>query len=93
MRTVKDARVAGQMPMPLGDDDEPRKGRWPLPERITRMHRLYGRHEGQICGTCQHMIMFKQASRWYKCDLNMGYVSRATDWGVSWPACGRWERG
>jgi len=87
--------VASQMPMLLGDDDEPRKGRWPLPERIARMHRLYGRHEGQICGTCQHMVMCGQghSKRWYKCDLNMALAGPASDWLVSWPACGRWERG
>jgi hypothetical protein len=84
--------MASQMPMPFGDVPQ-EKG---LPARIVAMHRLYGRCEGAICGTCQHMVMCGQghSKRWYKCDLNMAAIrGPASDWLVGWPACGRWERG
>lgn len=74
-------------------DVEPIHGRR-LPERIGAMYRMYGRTEGERCGTCSHFYCKYRSERttYHKCDLNIDTWSRRSDWGKSWPACGLWEQ-
>ena len=62
-----------------------------LPERIHRMHRVYGRLTGYQCKTCAHLRRKKWDKVYFKCDLNKDTNGPGTDWRVRWPACGKWE--
>lgn len=66
----------------------------PLPERIGAMYRMYGRTDGQRCGDCVHLyhISGRGPSSYPKCDLNVDTGGPGSDWGKSWPACGKWEQ-
>lgn len=61
------------------------------PMRIRAMHSVYGLTEGQTCGTCRHLICKHYSKRYYKCGMARQTSSAATDWRVSWQACGKWE--
>lgn len=64
-----------------------------LPARIDTMHRVYGKIEGKTCKTCDNLISSKgyTAKTYYKCTLSKLSHSSASDWRVSWPACGKYE--
>lgn len=72
----------------LFDLPEPEKQ---LPKRIEDMHTLYGVTPNKTCGTCNHLIRYKQGTTWFKCGLARQSASTATDWRVKWQACGKWE--
>ena len=62
-----------------------------LPMRIRGMHTTYGVTEGERCGTCAHLYMRQFNHRYYKCSMAKQSNGPATDWRVSWQACGKWE--
>lgn len=84
--------VGGIMDQKTLLDVEPIHGRR-LPERIGAMYRMYGRTEGERCGDCVHFYYISgRGGRPYpKCDLNIDTGGPGSDWGKSWPACGRYE--
>lgn len=51
--------------------------------------------EGRQCKDCCHLVHFRQAASWYKCELRTGKQSRwgsvGTDHKVRWSACGKFE--
>ena len=62
-----------------------------LPERIRKMHRMYGLSKSHTCGKCKFFLRFHQSTTWFKCDLTTFTGGAATDWRAKWPACGKWE--
>ncbi len=63
-----------------------------LPERLKQMHRVYGVSAGHTCKHCRHCLAIHHHDKRYrKCELYRISRSTATDWRVSWPACGRFE--
>lgn len=67
-----------------------------LPSRIRTMHKRYGKTEGKTCGECKHCIISFGYGRgysrnYYKCLLTNITHGAATDWRVSWPACGKYR--
>lgn len=63
-----------------------------LPGRIRGMLSTYGQTEGQRCGECAHLLAVRYSRTYYKCQRSHMSASNATDWRVSWPACGLFER-
>lgn len=59
--------------------------------RIVDMRKLYGERDDRRCGDCAHFVRHRMANSWAKCDLSRMSASKATDWRVRWPACGRFE--
>lgn len=59
--------------------------------RIGKMHQKHGHGpEGARCGDCQHFGRKASNTRsYFKCALFGVSSSTATDWRMSWPACGK----
>lgn len=55
------------------------------------MHKVYGRTEGKRCRTCRHLVGHEWSRIYWKCDLTRMSRGAKTDWGRSWPACGKYE--
>ncbi len=63
-----------------------------LPERITNMHKMYGRGpEEATCSACRFFVRLRRGNTYFKCRLNKMTHGAATDWRASWPACGKFE--
>jgi hypothetical protein len=72
-----------------GEDEDPKK----LPERMGWMFKLYGRHPGETCKTCAHLVRDHYRDKNYlKCNMTRQTRGPGTDWRAGWPACGRWEK-
>jgi len=57
--------------------------------RIHAMHRRHGIEWQQTCKNCCHLISGEwRGKRYHKCDLYGMSHSEATDWRLSWMACG-----
>ena len=57
--------------------------------KIEAMHRRFGQCNGKQCRDCCHMISGDYHGRRYqKCNLYGVSRSEATDWRLSYPACG-----
>lgn len=61
-------------------------------QKIELMYRLFGRCNGQICGTCFHLKEKKRDRIYRKCLVYGVSNSEATDWAKSWGACGMYCR-
>lgn len=59
--------------------------------KIEAMHRLYGAGKGK-CRDCPHLVVNYWGRNFYKCALYGRSASEATDWRISWPACGLIDR-
>ena len=60
--------------------------------KIHAMHRLYGTCGVMRCKDCNHLICGKYHDRrYYKCELYGISHSEATDWRVSYQACGMYN--
>ena len=55
--------------------------------KIEAMHILYGSESG-TCKDCHHLLCNLWDKNYYKCALYGVSHSEATDWRLSWPACG-----
>lgn len=64
-----------------------------FPLRLTEMHRLYGKLDGEKCKNCVHLARYRMGGSWMKCNLSKQTNSSATDWKAGWPACGNFEKG
>lgn len=67
-----------------------------LPQRIRQMHKRFGTTPDKTCGTCKLCIRSYRAGRdysrnYYKCLKTNITHGAATDWRVSWPACGEYN--
>ena len=57
--------------------------------KIFAMHKLFGRCGILKCQGCSHCIQYDNRSRrYYKCELYGESSSSATDWRLSYDACG-----
>lgn len=55
--------------------------------KIDLMHEMFGIGSG-TCKDCDNLICNIANHRWYKCLVYGNSASEATDWRVSYPACG-----
>lgn len=62
-----------------------------LPKLALEMRARYGATPGRRCRTCARLICHEYLHNYYKCTLYGMSDSAATDWRVSYPACGKWE--
>ena len=42
------------------------------------------------CKSCAHLVVKQWDKRYFKCDLNKDTGGPASDWRVTWPACGKY---
>lgn len=82
--------MAGQEPLKLEFGVVPKPSEY-LPARIDTMYRVYGMVPDKSCKTCVHCRFIQYNKRYYKCDLSNLSHSTATDWRISWTACGKYE--
>lgn len=61
-----------------------------LPEAITLMRKLYGKHDQKDCGSCIHFIRHR-SPRYTQCTQFIALGGAENKWLVSWPACGRFS--
>ena len=55
---------------------------------IEFMHQLFGSgNPSDKCGTCDHLVSYKQSRTWYKCEVYGDTRSEATDWRLKYPSC------
>ena len=59
--------------------------------QLARMHKEFGRDYINKCGDCCNLSSYSQGRKWYKCDRYGDSRSTATDWALSWPACGKFN--
>lgn len=59
-------------------------------KKIDRMHDLFGKSPGNQCRKCFHLI--GGVNEYRKCAVYGQSVSEATDWRLSYPACGLWNK-
>lgn len=60
--------------------------------KIAAMHRRYGRDDKHLCKDCNHLICREYGRRYYKCEMYGLSKSDATDWRVSYQACGMYNQ-
>ena len=61
-----------------------------LPKLALAMHARYGATPGKRCRTCDRLMRHEHKHNYYKCTLYGTSDSAATDWRLSYPACGAW---
>lgn len=61
------------------------------PQRIKAMWAIYGRLEGQRCGTCKHCLRLRYSRVYLKCARSKMTNGAGTDWRAGWAACGAYE--
>ena len=59
--------------------------------KLAAMHRLYGSIPAMACKNCRHLAERSGKRTHYKCGLYGVTGSEATDWGLSWTACGMYN--
>lgn len=60
--------------------------------KIAAMHKRFGTCGGLRCRDCKHCLTYDYHNRrYYKCKLYGLSNSEATDWRLSWPACGMYN--
>ena len=60
--------------------------------KIDLMHRQFGKTEGQICRDCSNLYRRRYSRTYIKCSVYGNSCSAATDWKVSYPACGMFNK-
>jgi len=62
-----------------------------LAPRMVTMLKMYGNGpQGKHCKSCAHLVIKQWDKRYFKCDLNKDTGGPASDWRVTWPACGKY---
>lgn len=56
--------------------------------KIDLMHHRFGKCEGHTCKECSNLVWHKYDKKYYKCIVYGESYSEATDWRVSYMACG-----
>lgn len=56
--------------------------------KIDAMHTQYGKRSGKLCKDCDYLCSYTANRRWYKCRMYGVSSSEATDWRLSYVACG-----
>ena len=59
--------------------------------KIFAMHRRFGTCGVLRCKTCSHLVRHEYNRNYYKCELYGESSSEATDWKVSYQACGMYN--
>lgn len=54
------------------------------------MYSMFGKKSGEKCKTCKHLK--GGINEYRKCRIYGQSASEATDWALSWDACGLWNR-
>lgn len=58
--------------------------------KIEKMHQLFGTTPKEKCKTCSHL--HGGVNDYRKCLVYGNSRSEATDWALSWDACGLWNK-
>ncbi len=66
------------------------KGEHEMSRKIDAMHERFGQHEGK-CIDCGNLKCRVYDKRYYKCAVYGISSSTATDWRLSWDACGMYN--
>lgn len=61
--------------------------------KIDLMHNQFGFSPGNKCKTCDNLICQIANRRWYKCTVYGVTDSAASDWRLSYDACGMYNCG
>lgn len=61
-----------------------------MTRKIDRMHELFGISEQHKCKNCDHLI--GGVNEYRKCEVYGNTRSEATDWALSWTACGLFNK-
>lgn len=60
--------------------------------KIDLMHRQFGFSPGHKCRYCDNLIVQQANRRYYKCEVYGATDSEASDWRLSYDACGMYNR-
>lgn len=60
--------------------------------KIDLMHREFGFSPGNKCKTCDNLIVQQANRRYYKCEVYGATDSEASDWRLSYDACGMYNK-
>ena len=60
--------------------------------KIDLMHRQFGKCDGHTCKECSNLVWHHYDKKYYKCSVYGESYSEATDWRVSYPACGMFNK-
>lgn len=60
--------------------------------KIGKMHEVYGVSAGNHCKDCIHLLRKRIAKVYFKCGLYGNSGGPATDWRVSFEACGKFKK-
>lgn len=60
--------------------------------KIDLMYRLFGMHGGQKCKNCLNLISREWDKKYYKCSVYGVSSCEATDWRLSYNACGLFNK-
>lgn len=60
--------------------------------KIDLMHREFGKLEGKTCKDCSNLYRRKYDKTYIKCRVYGNSCSEATDWKVSYTACGMFNK-
>ena len=61
-----------------------------MSRKIEKMHEVFGREWGKKCKDCRHLS--GNANQYRKCEIYGNTRSDATDWALSYEACGLWNK-
>lgn len=60
--------------------------------KIDLMHKEFGFSPGNKCRGCDNLTSKMRDRRYYKCSVYGVSASEATDWALSWDACGMYNK-
>ena len=63
-------------------------------KKIYLMYELFGcsSDKDAVCKNCDHLRKHNANRTWYKCECYGDTSSEATDWRISWTACGLFNK-